>query len=53
MLVALLPPYSPDPGSTEEAFSKIKGIPGGPEAKREALAEIVTEALGTVTAQDA
>ncbi len=37
-----------------EAFSKIKGIPDAPEsAKREALVEIITGALGTVTAQGA
>ena len=49
-----LPPYSPDLNPIEQAFSKLKGLLRGAEARsREALIEAMGVALSAVTAQDA
>jgi transposase len=49
-----LPTYSPDLNPIEQAFSKLKGLLRGAEARsRAALIEAVGRALGTVTATDA
>ena len=49
-----LPAYSPDLNPIEEAFSKIKGLlrRGGARTK-EALLEVLGEALSALSAQDA
>jgi transposase len=52
--LAYLPPYSPDYNPIEEAFSKIKGVLRGAQARtRRTLVEAMGQALSTVTAQDA
>ena len=49
-----LPTYSPDLNPIEQAFSKLKGLLRGAEARsRAALIEAMGRALGTVTATDA
>ena len=49
-----LPTYSPDLDPIEQAFSKLKGLLRGAEARsRAALIEAMGRALGTVTATDA
>ena len=49
-----LPPYSPDLNPIEEAFSKVKNLVRKAGARtREALDEVVGEALGAVTPEDA
>jgi transposase len=49
-----LPPYSPDLNPIEEAFSKVKGLLRGAEARtREALVEAMGRALDALTANDA
>jgi transposase len=49
-----LPAYSPDLNPIEEAFSKIKGIVRRAGARtKEALLEVLGEALSAVSAQDA
>jgi transposase len=49
-----LPSYSPDLNPIEEAFSKIKNIVRKAAARtREALDEVMGEALGAVTLEDA
>jgi transposase len=49
-----LPSYSPDFNPIEEAFSKIKGIVRQAGARtREALVEVLGEALSAISAQDA
>lgn len=49
-----LPSYSPDLNPIEEAFSKIKNIVRKAEARtREALDEVMGEALSAVTLEDA
>ncbi len=49
-----LPPYSPDLNPIEQAFSKLKGLLRGAEARsREALIEAMGAALSAVTTQDA
>ena len=49
-----LPAYSPDLNPIEEAFSKIKGILRRAGARtKEALLEVLGEALSAVSAQDA
>jgi transposase len=49
-----LPPYSPDYNPIEEAFSKIKGVLRGAQARtRRTLLKAMGQALSTVTAQDA
>jgi transposase len=48
-----LPPYSPDYNPIEEAFSKIKGVLRGAQARtRRTLVEAMGQALLIVTAQD-
>jgi hypothetical protein len=50
----LLPSYSPDLYPIEEAFSKIKNIVRKAQARtREALEEVMGEALSAVTLEDA
>jgi transposase len=52
--VIYLPPYSPDFNPIEQAFSKLKGMLRGAEARtREALIEAMGRALSAVTATDA
>lgn len=49
-----LPPYSPDFNPIEEAFAKIKGIVRKGEARsREALIELIGQAISAVSARDA
>ncbi len=49
-----LPPYSPDFNPIEQAFSKVKGILRGAEARtRQSLIEAMGWALSAVTARDA
>jgi transposase len=49
-----LPSYSPDFNPIEEAFSKIKGMVRQAGARtREALVEVLGEALSAISAQDA
>ncbi len=49
-----LPPYSPDLNPIEEAFSKVKGLLRGAEARtREVLIEALGRALEAVTGRDA
>jgi transposase len=49
-----LPPYSPDFNPIEQAFSKVKGILRGAEARtRESLIEAMGLALEAVSAGDA
>ena len=49
-----LPTYSPELNPIEQAFSKLKGLLRGAEARsRAALIEAMGRALGTVTATDA
>jgi len=49
-----LPTYSPDLNPIEQAFSKLKGLLRGAEARsRAALIEARGRALGTVRATDA
>ena len=49
-----LPSYSPDFNPIEEAFSKIKGMVRQAGARtREALVEVLGEALSAVSVQDA
>ena len=49
-----LPAYSPDLNPIEEAFSKIKGILRRAGARtKEALLEVLDEALSAVSARDA
>ena len=49
-----LPAYSPDFNPIEEAFSKIKGMLRQAAARtKDALVEVLGEALSTVSAQDA
>lgn len=49
-----LPPYSPDFNPIEQAFSKLKGYLREACARsRDALMEVIGEALGTITASDA
>jgi transposase len=49
-----LPAYSPDFNPIEEAFSKIKGMLRQAGARtKDALVEVLGEALSTVSAQDA
>src|SRR5215212_1618988 len=49
-----LPSYSPDFNPIEEAFSKIKGIVRQAGARtREALVEVLGEALSAISVQDA
>ncbi len=49
-----LPAYSPDLNPIEEAFSKVKGLLRGAEARtREALIEALGRALEAVTGRDA
>ena len=49
-----LPPYSPDFNPIEQAFSKVKGLLRGAEARtREALIEAMGWALSAVTTTDA
>jgi transposase len=49
-----LPPYSPDLNPIEQAFSKLKGLLRGAEARSlAALIEAMGRALSTVTATDA
>ena len=49
-----LPTYSPDLNPIEQAFSKLKGLLRGAEARsRAALIEAMGRALGTVTGTDA
>jgi transposase len=49
-----LPAYSPDLNPIEEAFSKIKGILRRAGARtKEALLEVLGEALSAVSARDA
>ena len=49
-----LPPYSPDLNPIEQAFSKLKGLLRGAEARsRAALIEAMSRALGSVTSTDA
>jgi transposase len=49
-----LPTYSPDLNPIEQAFSKLKGLLRGAEARsRAALIEAMGRALGTLTATDA
>ena len=49
-----LPSYSPDFNPIEEAFSKIKGMVRQAAARtREALVEVLGEALSAVSVQDA
>jgi transposase len=51
--LVFLPPYSPDFNPIEQAFSKLKGILRGAEARtREALIEAMGRALSAVTATD-
>ena len=48
-----LPTYSPDLNPIEQAFSKLKGLLRGAEARsRAALIEARGRALGTLTATD-
>ena len=50
----LPPPYSPDLNPIEEAFSKAKALPKKAAARtKEALLEAISEALETVTPEDA
>ena len=52
--VLYLPTYSPELNPIEQAFSKLKGLLRGAEARsRAALIEAMGRALGTVTATDA
>lgn len=52
--VLFLPAYSPDLSPIEEAFSKLKAFLRRVEARtHEALQEAITQALLTITAQDA
>ncbi len=49
-----LPPYSPDFSPIENAFSKLKGYLRKASARtKEALQAAISEALGTITPQDA
>jgi transposase len=49
-----LPPYSPDFDPIEQAFSKLKGYLRAACARgRDALMEVIGEALSTITASDA
>jgi transposase len=49
-----LPSYSPDLNPIEEAFSKIKGVLRRAGARtKEALLEVLGEALSAVSARDA
>ena len=51
--LVFLPPYSPDFNPIEQAFSKVKGMLRGAEARtREALIEAMGRALSAVTATD-
>jgi transposase len=51
--LVFLPPYSPDFNPIEQAFSKVKGMLRGAEARtREALIEAMGRALCAVTATD-
>ena len=51
--LVFLPPYSPDFNPIEQAFSKVKGMLRGAEARtREALIEAIGRALSAVTATD-
>ena len=51
--LVFLPPYSPDFNPIEQAFSKVKGMLRGAEARiREALIEAMGRALSAVTAAD-
>ena len=52
--VVYLPPYSPDFNPIEQAFSKLKALLRGAEARtREALIEAMGAALSTISARDA
>jgi len=51
--LVFLPPYSPDFNPIEQAFSKLKGMLRGAEARtREALIEAMGRALSAVTTTD-
>ena len=51
--LVFLPPYSPDFNPIEQAFSKVKGLLRGAEARtREALVEAMGRALDAVTTRD-
>jgi len=51
--LVFLPPYSPDFNPIEQAFSKVKGMLRGAEARtREALIEAMGLALSAITATD-
>jgi transposase len=51
--LVFLPPYSPDFNPIEQAFSKVKGMLRGAEARtREVLIEAMGRALSAVTATD-
>ena len=52
--VLFLPPYSPDYNPIEHAFSKLKGSLRDAQARtHQALQGAISEALATITAQDA